>query len=187
MNGSNVRRQAIANAFERIVASEGGLSMDPQDRGNWTSGVVGQGELKGTKYGVSAMAYPFLNIATLTKDAAQYYFEKDYWDKVQADHFHPAIAFQLVDASYNHGRGNAIRMLQRAVDVADDGIIGPLTLDSVNGEDTDDVLHLFNAERLVFYTKISTFNRYGKGWVRRVAENMKWAADDNDAPWGGYE
>ena len=184
---SGLSSNAARNAFERIGIAEGGYTNDPNDRGNWTSGKVGVGELKGTKYGVSAMAYPFLNIETLTKESAFYYFKQDYWDRVDADKFHPAIAFQLADACYNHGIGNAVRMLQRAVGVADDGAIGPITLDAVNGRDADDVLHLFNAERLEFYTKISTFSRYGKGWVRRVAENMKWAADDNDAPWGGYE
>ena len=37
----------------------------------------------------------------------------------------------------------------------------------------------FNAERLRFYTKLSTFGSFGKGWVRRVADNLSHAANDN--------
>lgn len=37
----------------------------------------------------------------------------------------------------------------------------------------------FNAERLRFYTKLSTFSSFGKGWVRRVADNLSHAANDN--------
>ncbi|HHP8866352.1 TPA: glycoside hydrolase family 108 protein, partial [Acinetobacter baumannii] len=28
------------------------------------------------------------------------------------------------------------------------------------------------------YTKISTFNAFGKGWMARVALNLKYAAED---------
>ena len=53
-------------AFEKLIDHEKGLSLDPKDRGNWTTGVIGKGELKGTKYGVSAMSYPHLDIRNLT-------------------------------------------------------------------------------------------------------------------------
>lgn len=36
-----------------------------------------------------------------------------------------------------------------------------------------------SAERLVFYTKLGTFTSFGKGWVRRVAQNLIHAAADN--------
>jgi hypothetical protein len=44
--------------------------MDGKDPGNWTGGKVGKGQLKGTKYDVSAAAFPKENIAGLTKDKA---------------------------------------------------------------------------------------------------------------------
>ena len=43
----------------------------------------------------------------------------------------------------------------------------------------NDLLMRFNAERLRFYTKLSTFGSFGKGWVRRVADNLSHAANDN--------
>jgi len=38
-------------AFDRVIGHEGGYTDDPRDRGNWTGGATGRGELKGTKYG----------------------------------------------------------------------------------------------------------------------------------------
>ena len=35
-------------SFGRVFRNEGGFQKDPKDRGNWTSGKVGVGELKGT-------------------------------------------------------------------------------------------------------------------------------------------
>ena len=62
--------------FDRVIGHEGGFQADPKDRGNWTSGVVGQGELKGTKFGLAAMTYPHLDIKNLTVDQAKaIYFE----------------------------------------------------------------------------------------------------------------
>lgn len=39
---------------------------DRNDKGNWTGGRVGVGQLKGTKYGISAAAYLHLGIKSLT-------------------------------------------------------------------------------------------------------------------------
>lgn len=58
-------------AFELTVGHEGGYGNDKRDRGNWTTGVIGEGELKGTKYGVSAMSYPDYDIENLTLEQAE--------------------------------------------------------------------------------------------------------------------
>ena len=170
-------------AFDRVVGHEGGFQDSYHDRGNWTTGEVGRGELKGTKWGISAMTYPHLDIPNLSKEEAKQIYYEDFWLRVGGDDLSSAVVFQLFDASINHGVGNAIRMLQRAVGVADDGHYGPLTRTAVVCKSVDDVLHLFNAERLEFYTKLSTWNVYGKGWVRRVVENMRYGAYDHTAPW----
>jgi lysozyme family protein len=70
-------------------------------------------------------------------------------------------------------------MLQRAVGVADDGHIGPLTTAAINAANSSDVILRFNAERIEFYTKLSTFSTFGRGWVNRVASNLRYGAKDN--------
>lgn len=40
--------------LERVIEHEGGYTDNPKDPGNWTGGEVGKGELKGSKYGLSA-------------------------------------------------------------------------------------------------------------------------------------
>lgn len=172
--------------FERIIGHEGHFQNDRSDRGNWTSGQIGVGELKGTKYGISAMSYPHLDIENLTLQEAKDIYYNDFWLRVKGDELHAALAYQLFDAAINHGIGNAIRILQRAVDVADDGRMGPLTHEAVRLRGTDDALKLFNAERILFFTKLSTFHLYGKGWMRRVAQNLKYAAWDYNAPWSSH-
>lgn len=165
-------------AFERLIGHEGNFTDDPKDRGNWTSGRVGVGELKGTKFGISAMTYPHLDIRGLTLDDARHIYLRDFWIRAGADQYDGAIGYQVFDAAVNHGIGNAVRMLQRAVKVADDGDVGPLTLKAVQGMSVTDVLMRFNAQRIRFYTKLSTWLDYGRGWMNRVAGNLDYGADD---------
>ena len=166
-------------AFKRLIGHEGGYSTDRRDPGNWTGGRVGVGTLKGTKFGLAANTYPNLDIKNLTLAQAKAIYKKDWWDKLGADGMHSAIVFQLWDFAINAGKSRAIKELQQAVGVPADGIIGPQTLASVNSHDLNDVILSLTAERLKFYTSLSTFKTYGKGWTNRVADNLKYAAQDN--------
>ena len=146
-------------AFERLIGHEGKFTNDRQDRGNWTTGVIGKGELKGTKYGISAMTYPDLDIKNLTLVQAKKIYNRDWWDKINADQINPALVFQVWDFAINAGMGTAKRKLQLAVGVLDDGIIGNLTIQAINKAELNDILLKFNAERLKYYTSLSTWLR----------------------------
>ena len=148
-------------AFTVLIGHEGGYVSDSRDPG---------GE---TKYGISKRAYPTLDIAGLTLDAAKTIYKRDYWDRAQCDALPPAVAFQVFDTAVNSGIGQAIRFLQRAVGVADDGSVGPLTLGAVRRLDAESVAARFNGHRLEFMTKLSTWDVFGKGWARRVAKNLQ--------------
>lgn len=167
------------NAFDRIFINEGEFQDDPQDRGNWTSGKIGVGELKGTKYGISAMSYPNLDIENLTLAEVKAIYKRDWWDKLWMNNFHPALQYQMFDAAINHGAHNAIMILQTALNIPSDGIIGPRTKTAAQTIEINDLLLRFLAERLSFMTKIKTWDRYGKGWARRIAHNLKLASIDN--------
>lgn len=153
--------------IDRVLAHEGGYVNDPRDPG---------GE---TQWGIAKASYPKLNIKTLTRSQAIEIYRRDFWAPIGGDALPDAAAFQLLDACVNHGAGNAVRWLQRAVGAADDGRLGPLTLAAVKRTNPADLVLLFNAERLEFYTKLGTWSTFGKGWVRRVAANLRFAALDN--------
>ncbi|AAQ96493.1 hypothetical protein [Vibrio phage VP16T] len=167
-------------AFDRVIGHEGGFQNDQKDRGNWTGGKVGVGENKGTKFGLAAMTYPDLDIKNLTVDEAKAIYRRDWWDALGMGTFRPAMQYQMFDAAINHGMRNATKMLQRASGAHDDGIIGPKTIGAARATDLDDLLMLFLAERLEFFTNIKTFDHYGRGWSRRIAGNLRLAAEDND-------
>lgn len=153
--------------IERVLSHEGGYVNDARDPG---------GE---TKFGIAKRSYPSVDIKGLTRDAAKAIYKRDFWDRVKADTLPRQFAFQALDAAVNHGIGNAVRWMQRAVGAADDGVIGPVTLGKVQRFDPADLVLLFNAERLEFYAKLQNFDAFGRGWTRRVAGNLRYAAQDN--------
>lgn len=166
-------------AFDRLISHEGGFSDDKNDPGNWTGGRVNVGELKGTKYGIAANTYGEVDIKNLTLEGAKQLYYRDWWLKAGADQIDGAIVYQLWDFAVNAGMSTAKRALQRAARVADDGQIGPATIRAVQSIGTTDVLMRFAAQRLRFYTSLSTWGTYGKGWANRVAGNLDYAAEDN--------
>lgn len=152
-------------SFDRLMGHEGGYVNHPQDPG---------GE---TNWGISKRQYPAVNIKELTRDGAKAIYERDYWEPC-GQHLDPAVNFQVFDASVNHGVSTAIRMLQRAVGTADDGHWGPVSQAIYAKMGVHDVLLRFLAERLDFFTKISTFQTFGRGWCARVVSNLRYAAFD---------
>lgn len=175
-------RDFFNKVFDRVIGSEGGYQCDEQDRGNWSSGIVGVGRLNGTKFGLSAMTYPHLKIKEITHSQARGIYYRDWWVRLGMDKWHNALAYQVFDAAVNHGSPNAIRMLQRAAGVLDDGIAGPKTISAVNKmveSDLNDLLFLFIAERQEFFIKNKNWASYGKGWMARMAKCMRYAAEDN--------
>lgn len=180
----NIGRTADQNfeiAFDRLIGHEGEYSDNYSDNGNWTGGRVGKGELKGTKYGIAANTYPDLDIKGLTLEDAKRIYRRDWWDKIKGDQMHFAIVYQLWDFAINSGMPRAVKELQKALGLKDDGIIGPVTLKKVNETYLSDVLLLLNARRILFLTGLSAkdWNAFGRGWMRRVASNLEYAARDN--------
>ena len=160
--------------FERLMQHEGGYVNHPNDPG---------GE---TMYGVTkrvAQAHGYYgDMRKLPKAFAKKITEQSYYKAVKGDQLDRLIAWQLTDAAYNHGPKQAVKFLQRAIGFTGksvDGLIGPATLGAVAKMDKNDVVLLFNAERIEFYTGLRGWISFGKGWARRVAGNLRYAAADN--------
>jgi lysozyme family protein len=166
-------------AFGKVIGHEGGLSMDPRDRGNWTGGEQGKGALKGTKYGIAAHVYPNEDIANLTLERAKELYLRDYWGPAGCDALPAHIRFDVFDMAVNSGRAQAIRTLQRAAGMRAgevDGKLGPRTLAAVSSVPATRLVARFNAERLLFMTELAVWPTFSRGWAKRIAHNLLGAA-----------
>ena len=141
--------------IDRILAEEGGQSNHPADPGGLT------------KFGISQRAYPTLDIAALTLNDAQALYRRDYWQLLHGDQLPSGLDLLMLDCAANQGVVTAIKLLQQALRIQDDGIIGPKTL-SAAAVAMPGLLDAFTAERALRYE----FNRneavFGRGWYRRL-------------------
>lgn len=172
------------DCFTRLIGHEGNFTKNPKDPGNWTGGRVGAGQLRGTKYGISAASYPTLDIEKLELEDAKHIYYVDWWLQFGAEHLEPSMIYQMWQFAINAGKGNARRCLQRAARVADDGFIGEKTLDALKAMTLDDMLLRFTAACVRHYTSLNAFgpvsnDYFGRGWMNRIADNLDYAAQDN--------
>ena len=161
-----MKKLTFDQAVERVLKHEGGYVWHPRDPG---------GE---THWGISKRAYPHVDIKNLSREGAKAIYKADYWDKC-GQMLDDGVQFQVFDAAVNHGIGNAIRMLQRAVDTADDGHWGPFSQSAYEKMEESDVIMRFIGERLDFMRKLSTFDAFGRGWCGRIVDNLRYGALDS--------
>jgi len=154
-------------ALDRLMDHEGGYVNDPNDPG---------GE---TKWGVSKRSYPDLDIKNLSKEDAKVIFRRDFWDRINGDKVHDGVAWQLADFAYHSGPETAVRYYQRALGVADDGRWGPVSMKAAETMSESDQIQLIVAERLDFMTRLRNWPNHGRGWARRMAQNLRFGAKDS--------
>jgi lysozyme family protein len=159
------------DAFDALISHEGVLSMNAQDRGNWSGGQVGQGELKGTKYGISAASYPDEDILHLTLERAKFLYRRDYWLPIEL--LPPSVRFDVFDMAVNSGVRKAVETLQEAVESPADGILGPVTYKAVAAMPPARVRARFNGCRLEYLADLTSWPAFSRGWARRIAKNLK--------------
>jgi len=150
----------LDRAFGLLIQREGGLVNNPSDPGGLT------------KYGISARAHPGVDIAGLTPDAAKAIYARDYWTPCKCDQLPDAIRYDVFDAAVNSGNIQAIKWLQGASGATVDGVIGSLTLNAAASCDPNALRRRFNALRLTFMTTLPTWPNFGRGWARRIADNL---------------
>lgn len=157
------------DAFKITVGHEGKFSTDQEDNGNWTGGKKGVGVFKGTKYGISAKAYPTLDIKNLTLDDAKAIYKRDYWDKYGFDKItNSSLAFKAFDIAVNAGPGTSIKLLQNATGITQTGKLDNYTTESINKTDPISLYYRFLEKVEEYYKGRETFWKHGKGWLARL-------------------
>lgn len=138
-----------------VLTEEGGYVNDPRDPG---------GE---TKFGISKRQYPDIDIANLTPQQAAEIYKRDYWTPCKCGALSWPLALFVFDSAVNQGVNAAIRMLQRALNVPQDGLLGPRTMAAAR---TARPWHAarFMAFRAMRYQSTRNFDRFGEGWLIRL-------------------
>ena len=151
-------------AFERLLGHEGGFVDHPRDPGGATRWGITQRVAMAHGYHGSMRDFPVAEAKRIARIA--------YWDAVRADEMPDAVRFDLFDGAYNSGPAQAIKWLQRAAGANPDGTIGSKTMLAIRMADPLLLSKRFNGHRLWFLTDLKTWDAFGRGWARRIADNL---------------
>ena len=159
----------FAPALADVLVHEGGYTADPRDPGNWTGGKRGVGVLKGTKKGISAAAFPHLDIKRLSDNQIAEIYRAKYWLPIRGDDLPAGVDLSAMDYGVNSGVSRSAKDLQRVLGVAVDGRIGPVTVLAAKSQDARAVIKGHCARRMSFLKSLAIWSTFGRGWSTRVA------------------
>ena len=157
---TEMTNRVFNGAFDLLMDIEGGYVCDPDDTG---------GE---TKYGISKASYPQEDICSMTLDRAKEIYKRDYWDKCKCDQLPDCLSVAVFDYAVNSPMKTAIKKLQKALGVTEDGIIGNQTIGAANRIDPKKTLEIYKQLRLKYIDDIirrtPKKEKYRKGWLNRI-------------------
>ncbi len=177
MNISFDRENDFDNAFEEVVLNEGEFSNDKFDSGGKTI------------YGITRRDYPdYYNSifklwkegkTELAKQRVKVFYKIFFWNELYKEIPNSSLTFKLFDLSINRGKKTAIKLLQDTLffdfgkTIARDGVFGLITLAAIKSITNQELLYQKYIERNeLSYRKLTTFWRFGKGWIRRLKKRF---------------
>ena len=170
-------------AFELTMKHEGGYIWDRQDHGGETymgisrkswPGWNGWPDIDRIKQITSAVAdtSTLLKINADLQGRVRDFYKRNFWTPVMDEINDQELVNWLFDKGVNMGIQRAYKLLQRALVVDEDGVIGPQTKAHINGADPVELLAACRNEAKRFYTNLAlrdpTQSRFLHGWLARA-------------------
>jgi lysozyme family protein len=165
----------MINNFEQALASvlksEGGFQTDINDRGN----ILPDGRAGSTNLGVTQAAWEsyvghpvtWNDMRTLTSEKIAPFYKRKYWDVVHGDELPTGVDYMAFDLAVNTGPGRAIKLLQEAIGVTPDGVLGPLSLSAIHNIPAKQMIERFTDTKEKYYKSLNN-PTYEHGWLNRV-------------------
>jgi lysozyme family protein len=147
-----------------IYQEEGGYSNDPHDSGGATDHGIIQREYNAWRV---TQHLPTQNVKLIG-----YPSETDaiYWSQYWLPYcplMKTGPDLTLFNFGINAGITEAIKILQRAVNVRDDGHFGIITQTAINAADPLKLIYAFTLKEESFYRSLPTFKYFGNDWIGR--------------------
>ncbi len=108
------------------------------------------------------------DIVLITPEKASMVYQNWFWKDVRGEELPSGVDLVVFDYAVNSGPGRAIRHLQRAVGVQEDGVFGPATMNAVKAANPTDIVNKVCDERMKFLQSLRTWGTFGRGWTNRV-------------------
>jgi lysozyme family protein len=173
-------RNAFEDCLAFVLEEEGGYSDMPGDPG----GATNMGVTRATLSAWRGKPVSKDEVISLEREEAAGIYKAHYWNAIGGDYLPAGLDLALFDDAVNSGPRQAVRDLQRALNVPADGIIGPITLAAIEAATLAELVGGLCAARKARLASLPQFSRFGRGWTRRIqrAERQALALAKSSSP-----
>jgi lysozyme family protein len=161
------------DCLELVLKHEGGFVNHPKDPGGMTNlGVTKKvwEDWIGHEADEKAMR-------ALTPAIVAPMYEMKYWRTSYCEKLPRGLSLLVFSMAVNAGAGRSVKLLQDAIGVVADGVIGPNTMAKINEANVEVLIDKFSEARTSFYKGLKTFPVFGKGWLSRTESERLEALD----------
>jgi lysozyme family protein len=158
----------------RLLAHEGGYTNHPADPGGPTNfGItVCDAQKYAAEFGwILGRKVTAADVKAMPLLFAKQVYKAKYWDRLRCDELPAGIDYATFDYGVNSGVGRAGKVLRRCLHLSDAS--SRVTDDVIAAAAKVNAANLVCAicdERLAYLRSLKTWNVFGRGWSRRVAE-----------------
>jgi len=155
------------SALTRLLAHEGGYTNHPADPGGPTNfGITIADYRRYVKPDATAD-----DVRAMPADEAKAIYRKRYWDAQRCDDLPAGVDYALFDYGVNSGVGRSGKVLRRVLGLSDTSArVTDEVVAAARAADGRAVAAAICDERLRFLKSLRTWDTFGQGWGRRVAE-----------------
>lgn len=152
--------------LEFVLKHEGGYVNDSRDPGGATNYGVTQDVYNNYLHSSGKKSQ---SVSLITRREVEAIYRVKYWMAIKGDQLPVGWDYAAFDFAINSGISRSIKVMQQAVGVDADGVLGEKTLAAVRAAPRSALTDYIQLRR-DFLRSLKTFPTFGKGWMRRVDE-----------------
>jgi len=152
------------DCLDLVLKHEGGFVDHPKDPGGMTNlGVT-------KKVWEEWVGHPVTekDMRELTPEIVAPMYEMRYWRTSYCEKLPRGLDLLVFSMAVNAGAGRSVKLLQDAIGVLPDGVIGPNTMAKINEANVETLIDKFSEARTAYYKGLKLFPVFGRGWLNRT-------------------
>jgi lysozyme family protein len=161
------------DCLELVLKHEGGYIDHPKDPGGRTNLGVTQ------RVWEEWVGHPATekDMRELTPAIVAPMYEMRYWRTSYCEKLPRGLDLLVFSMAVNAGAGRSVKLLQDAIGVVTDGVIGPNTMAKINEANVETLIDKFSEARTAYYKGLKLFPVFGRGWLNRTDKERLEALD----------
>ena len=152
------------DCLDLVLKHEGGYIDHPKDPGGRTNFGVTQ------RVWEEWVGHPVTekDMRELTPEIVAPMYEMRYWRTSYCEKLPRGLDLLVFSMAVNAGAGRSVKLLQDAIGVLPDGVIGPNTMAKINEANVETLIDKFSEARTAYYKGLKLFPVFGRGWLNRT-------------------